>query len=107
MINTYFVGTAIELSGLFRDKTGLPVDPSVVRCRVKSPSDIETTYTYGDEDSVVVKNSDGSYSVEIIADEAGTWHYRFDSENKHVAFENTFVVKPSHFSLLEEEQGEE
>lgn len=79
MENHYDAGDLVRVSGAFKDSAGTAIDPSVVKFKFKRPdTGAVTTYTYG-TDSQLVKDSVGNYHVDVSADAAGAWRYRFYS----------------------------
>lgn len=75
-ISVYDIGDNVKVTGAFTDANDDPADPSGVQFAYEDPSGNVTTLVYG-VDAAVVKNSTGSYYVEIEVDEAGDWHYRW------------------------------
>ena len=74
---TFWVGNSISLTCSFRDRaTAAAIDPDVVSARLKSPSGVVTTYTYG-EDSEMRRISTGLYSLVVAPDAAGAWQWLF------------------------------
>jgi hypothetical protein len=78
-MNVYVKGNLVRVSASFTNEAGAALDPTVVKCVVLEPGDVlATTYTYG-TDVAVVKDSTGHYHLDIDADEAGEWRYRWYS----------------------------
>lgn len=95
--NTYALGTDVVCRGLFKTSAGVAADPSVVKFSVKNPNGVITTYTYV-TDVQVVKDSTGHYHVNVDANEAGTWYFRFFATGTgKAADESSFIVAPSQF----------
>jgi len=94
----YCRGTSVELWGEFRDHNNQLVDPTTVRIKIKTPVGVETTYING-VDPEVENPRLGEYSIEIVLNEVGVWHYRFEGEEKFIAAEGTFKVPQSHFTF--------
>jgi hypothetical protein len=94
-INTYDVGDLVKVSVLFTDVNDEPADPATVSLAFSDPSGNSLTYDYG-SDPEVVKNSTGSYYVELSIDEAGDWFYRWYSTGAGQGSEQSqFAVKPN------------
>ena len=84
---TVWKGQLVKCSGVFTID-GAEADPDVVKVTITNPSGESTTYTYG-TDAELVKASTGNYSVNVDADEAGTWYYRFWSTGDGQASEQS------------------
>ena len=96
-IPTFDIGDMVRCSGQFTDANGVLIDPAVVRFKVKSPSNVVTSYLYG-TNSQLVKLAVGKYYVDVSVAEAGTWFYRFYSTGTNqAAAETEFVVARSQF----------
>lgn len=94
---TFTVGDLVVCSASFVDDDGEAIDPSEVGFKVKDPSGNVTSYVYGD-DIELVNDGTGEYHVDVNADEAGTWNYRFYSTGTgQAAEESTFTVETSQF----------
>lgn len=92
--NRYHLGDLVRVSGVFTNAVGTAVNPTVVNLSFRNPSGNETTYIYG-TDAALVKDSTGNYHVDIDADEAGIWHYRWWSTGTGQAAEAVkFIVHP-------------
>lgn len=76
----YDVGDLLRVTGTFDDGLAPPtnLDPTTVRFQYTTPDRVETTLTYG-IDVAVVKDSTGTYHVDLDLNQAGPWHYRFFS----------------------------
>lgn len=74
----YRVGDLITITGTLTDAGGDELDPSEVVVTITPPSGNVETLTYG-EDAALVKDEVGVYHVDVDADEAGTWRYKFQS----------------------------
>lgn len=95
-VNTYEQGNLIRLTGSFIDvSTGNAIDPSIVKFRVKAPDGAMTEYRYG-TNAELVKDSTGNYHVDLPADQAGRYTYRFFSTGTGMAArDKVFVVTPA------------
>lgn len=61
------------------DNNDALVDPDTVKVTVTDPSGTSTTYVYG-TDSEVVKESTGTYRIDIDLNAKGDWIVRWHSE---------------------------
>lgn len=94
----YDLGDLVRVAATFKDTANAAVDPTAVNFKFKGPSGTITTYVYG-TDAEVVKDSTGNYHVDIDADAAGFWYYRFYSTGAgQGAAEGVFVVDRSKFN---------
>lgn len=92
---SYHVGDLIRVAAVFTNVAGTAVDPTAVFVKYKDPGGTVTTLTYG-VDAALVRDSAGNYHVDIDADEAGTWTYRFFSTGTgQAANEKRFTVLAS------------
>jgi hypothetical protein len=74
-INVWKKGALARVRGVFRDVAGALVDPTTVSCRVTKPSGtpLQTTSTYSPGD--IVRESLGTFYLDVSVDVAGEWHY--------------------------------
>lgn len=94
VFNRYHLGDSVRAAGAFTNSAGTAVDPTVVKLSFRDPSGNETTYIYG-TDAQLVRDSAGNYHVDINADEAGIWYYRWWSTGTGQAAEAVkFIVHP-------------
>jgi len=94
---SYHVGDLIRISAAFSTAAGVATDPTAVFAKYRDPGGTVTTLTYG-VDVALVKDSTGNYHVDINADEAGKWLYRFYSTGTGQAMdEDGFSVLASSF----------
>lgn len=100
-VNTYDLGDLVRCDTSdtpFTNTAGTVIDPAAVFFKVKDPNGTVTTYTYG-VDAALVKSAVGTYYVDVNANVAGTWYYRFYSTGSgQAADENSFTVATSQFS---------
>jgi hypothetical protein len=75
-VSLYALGALVRCSGAFTTAAGAAQDPGTVTFKSRDPSGNVTTLVYG-VDSAVVKGSTGNYYVDVDADEAGIWYFRF------------------------------
>lgn len=96
----HYVNSVKRLTINFRDENGDDVDPPAVLIKVMSPCGTLTTYTYG-EDSEIAKSSVGDYYADIVPNEAGRWHFRWESSGDGTTYdlaeEGSFPVQVSRF----------
>lgn len=94
--NSYDLGDLVRVSAPFTlVSSGAAVDPTVVKCSVRDPSGNVVTYVYL-TDAALVRDSAGNYHLDVDADEAGTWCYRWWSTGTgQAAEENQFTVRPA------------
>ena len=94
-MNKYKIGQIARCTGTFRDEDDTLQDPGAVYFHLIDPSENETTLTYG-VDATLIKQSTGIYYVDVTADEAGVFQYRFYSTGSYqTADEDQFEVVPS------------
>jgi hypothetical protein len=94
MANVYAKDNLVRISTVFT-LAGVSTDPSTVRAMYKDPNNVVTTLTYG-TDAALVKDSIGTYHVDIPVTTAGNWWYRFEGTGACVAAnEGEFVVSLS------------
>ena len=93
-----YVNAPLRLTATFQDDSGAAVDPDTVVIRTYSPSGVATTYTLGEDDEVQMLEA-GYYSADITHDEAGRWHFRWQSTGtgETAVQEGDFLVQASAF----------
>lgn len=74
----YDAGQVVELTAVITDRDGQPLDPPIVRCRVKDPSGQEATYVYG-LDSPLRRDGPGLYRLPVQVRPYGYWFYRWEA----------------------------
>lgn len=89
MANTHDYGELVRLTAAFTDADGSAIDPNAVYVQVKDPAGNITTYQYN-VDAEVVKDSVGNYHIDINANQAGIWHYRWYSTGTGQAAEEAW-----------------
>jgi hypothetical protein len=77
-MNPYNKGDLVRVSAAFTNAAGTAVDPTAVYAQYRSPNGTLTTLVYV-TDEELVKDSTGNYHVDISADQAGYYSYRFYS----------------------------
>lgn len=96
-MGTYYVGNLVRVSVVFTNSVGTAVDPTAVKCQVRTPAGVVTTYTYG-TDPEVVKDSTGNYHLDVNASTEGLWRYRWYSTGTgQAAAEGAFDIPDSLF----------
>ena len=90
-------GSRVEVTALFRDRSGRLVDPDAVRVRVRAPDGQERTYSFGSE-TEVVQVGPGHFRIEFDLDQSGDWLVRVESDGVgKAAGELVLSVAPSRF----------
>ena len=99
MRSVYTLGDLVRVTGtLTVTATGDELDPDAVTFSVRHQAEDVTTYTYGD-DVELVKSATGVYYVDVDANAAGLWWYRFASTGSgQAAQEGSFLVERSKFA---------
>lgn len=98
-INVYDIGQLVPISALFEDADGVDTDPSTVTLEVLDPAGNTRTYLYGASPTEVIRDSAGNYHVDVEADQAGDWFYKWSSTGSgQAAQEGQFMVAPGHFA---------
>lgn len=91
MTNVYKKKSLVRISSEFTISS-VDTDPTTVTCRYKDPNNAVTTLVYG-TDAALVKDAVGKYHVDIQANIAGNWWYRFEATGAVVAAnEAEFVI---------------
>jgi uncharacterized protein YfaS (alpha-2-macroglobulin family) len=93
----YDYGDLVNLTANFQTG-GVDVDPTAVYCQVMNPAGSVVTYAYG-TDEELVKDNAGDYHLEVNANQAGRWRYRWYSTGTgQAADEGSFYVANSRFA---------
>ena len=96
-MNSYDKGDTVRCTGTFTDSDGNEQDPSAVFFEFNTPAGVNTEHQYG-VDAELVKSATGVYYVDIDANAAGIWAYRFYATGSgKAASENKFAVKETDF----------
>mgnify|MGYP001605675228 CR=1 FL=1 len=92
-MNRYDFGNSVQLQGAFRDGDGVLYDPSAVKISYRDGANTLTTKVYG-VDEEIVQVSTGIYTINVFANHAGTWYYRWfsDTSGAEVAIDKKFYV---------------
>ena len=89
------IGDDMRVTGTWTDLTGARVDPTSVQAVVRSPSGIETTYTWP---ATITRTSIGVFYLTVDITASGTWRGRFVSTGSGKAVEFfSFVVNENEF----------
>lgn len=75
---SYHQGDVVTISAVWTNAAAEATDPAAVFAKYRDPSGNVETLTYG-VDAALVRDSTGNYHVDVDADEAGWWGYRFYS----------------------------
>jgi hypothetical protein len=95
MANIYDIGDAVRVKATF-SVSGTATDPTTVTLKVKDPSGTISTYTYAL--SEVTKETTGIYYKDIMFDEGGMWHYRWEGTGTvQAAGEGLLIVQETKF----------
>jgi len=92
----YVIGDLVRVKVTWTDAdTGLPVDPTTITCRVKTPGGTVSVYTYAL--GQLVRKSLGVYQYDVATGAlSGWWEYRWEAEGAAVgAEEGRFHVEGS------------
>lgn len=93
--NVYDLGDLVRVTTTFTTAAGVAVDPTAVFLAVKNPAGTTTTYTYGIS-AGLIKSAAGVYYLDVDANAAGYWFYRWYSTGTgQAAAQNAFKVNAS------------
>jgi uncharacterized protein YfaS (alpha-2-macroglobulin family) len=96
-MSDFVLGELVRVSGAFTNAAGAAADPTAVRMKYKDPEGAITSLLYG-TDVALVKDTTGSYHVDIDANQPGTWNWRFYATGTgQTADEGSFTVSESEF----------
>lgn len=91
MTTTQFdIGDELRVSVRFYDSDDVDRDPTVVTFKLKNPSEELTTYVYG-TDPEVVKDSVGNYHFDLIVEDSGRYHYRWEGTGALISAEESII----------------
>lgn len=91
MANQYWSGTQVRVRGVYSTPAGIAVDPVTVVCQVMAPGDDVESFIYG-TDAEVIRDTGGSYYLDVNTESTGIYHYRWQSDNPPAAAEGHFVI---------------
>lgn len=74
-LNEYHVGTAVRMTGTFKNDAGVPTDPSAITLRIEPPTGAVIVKTHPAD---LTRVSAGVYRYDHIVDKAGQWKYRYE-----------------------------
>jgi len=100
MSNFYDIGDVVRCSCEIKDSNEVYIDPTTLVFNIKDPSGNITSYTYG-VDVAVIKSAVGRYYLDVTTDEAGQWHYSYQSTTPSAWGEGTFQVGEAYSSGVE------
>jgi len=92
-----YPGNPMLLTLAISDDNGSPVDPATVQLKLISPCGRETSFVYTTSDELL-RVSAGQYTADIVPDNAGRWHARWETTGPVVVQEDSFIVLTSPFS---------
>ena len=96
IVNPFIVGTTTRITtGIIGLSNNLPADPTGLALKIREPDKTLTTLTFG-VDNALVKDSVGNYHADVLLDQSGVWHWRWEASgaNSGVA-EGTLTVLAS------------
>ncbi len=70
-----YIGQRVLVEGDFR-LLGVPTDPMVVRCIIRSPTGVLNTLIY--PSTALTRRDLGLFEAAVLVDEAGTWAFRME-----------------------------
>ena len=92
-MNSYFLGALVRVTGTFTDANLVAVDPTIVRFKYRKPGSATTVTLVYLTDASLVRTGAGVYYVDLDADTAGNWSYRWEGTGTYqCATENQFNV---------------
>ena len=84
-MNKYAEGQIVTVTGTFKNASLVLTDPSVVKLTVKTPDEVETTYTYL-SGAQISKTSTGIYTSDLdTTNKRGLWIYTWWSTGTNQA----------------------
>lgn len=100
-ISKYDVKDLVRVTALFKNAAGSLIDPTgTITFKFQDPSGNETPYTCvgGTSGVQIVRDSAGTYHLDIDIDEAGTWYYRAEATGTgQAADEQMFIADATVF----------
>ena len=97
-INVHQKDDLVRISASFSNLEEVAVDPDTITLEVMDPSGNIDSYHFESSPTDIVKSATGSYHKDIEADEAGDWHYWWQSTGSGEGTQSgQFVVEPTHF----------
>lgn len=94
----HYVNTTVRVAVNFQDEDRVDVDPTTITFKVVGPTGETSSYVYL-TDAELKKSSVGDYYIDVVPDQSGRWHYRWESTGTEtaIAIEGSFVVQRSPF----------
>ncbi len=84
-MNKYAEGQIVTVTGTFKNSLLVLTDPSVVLLTIKTPDEVETTYTYL-SGAQIAKTSTGIYTSDLdTTNKRGLWIYTWWSTGSNQA----------------------
>lgn len=97
MAEMIYPGALVRVTCLVKDAAGALIDPGTLTCKVANPHGQVTTYLYG-TDAALVRDSLGTFHIDVDVPIAGAYPYRFFSTGTGQASqEGEIVVTKSAF----------
>lgn len=91
--SVFDIGDRVKLTGTFTNAAGVLTNPTVVTCKVRTPSGTVTSHLDAANPSA------GVFTKEIEVTEAGMWRFRFEGTGAvKAAEEGFFDVEESVFA---------
>ncbi len=95
-MKTYDKGDVVRVSAAFTTEAGVAVDPTVVKFAYRAPGDNTTTTFVCGVGTELVQDGDGCYHVDLHAETAGVWKYRwYSTDVGKAAASGSFLVEES------------
>lgn len=96
-VDQYLRGRVIRVYGSVVGDTGSAADPTRLTFTLKNPSGAEKVYVYG-VDGGLVKTATGEYYVDVLAEFAGRYFYRWEATSPTGADEGEYRVVQGAFA---------
>ena len=94
MFTDWLIGQAARVDCAITDIDGSPIDPAMLRLKVKAPGGTVTTYSLGGAE--IVKTATGTYHADVALPTSGVWSWRWESDAPSTgAAEGSIVVRKS------------
>lgn len=93
-----YVNSPLRLTINLQNAEGTDTDPTTLTLKLRSPTNVESSYVYLTDDEIQ-RTDAGDYTADITPDEAGRWHYRWETTGTGttIADEGDFLVQYSRF----------
>ena len=97
-MNNYEIGNVVTFTAVFKTASGTLVDPTAVYFAVKPDDGSTTIYTYG-VGATIVRDSAGTYHIDLSATSAGGyWVRAYSTGTGQAAKETEIRVSAAHTS---------